>query len=116
MKQKSIKGKSVVAGVLEYLSLEKDANLLSEITAGLENELAKVKRTDEIVITSAVKLTSSQLQKIKTILQKKLKVSFPVKNIVDQNLIAGFTIAVNDWYLDASVTREMDQIKQFLLS
>lgn len=116
MKKKSSKSEIVVSAVLDYLSSEEDANLLSEVTETLEREVAKVKKADEIVVTSAVKLSQVQLAKIKIMLQKKLNVKFPIVNEVDKNLIAGFTISVNDWYLDASVNHEMDLIKRSLLS
>jgi len=71
--------------------------------------------SDEIVIESAVKLSSDQLDKIKLDVQEKLKVDLPVVNKLNTKLIGGFTIRVNDWFLDSSLVRQIEFIKRTLL-
>lgn len=105
----------LVKGLMEYLEDQGNLRLLPEITKSLENEVSKAQGKDEIIITSVVKLLDDQLQKIKLLLIKKLKKDLPVTNKIDSNLIGGFTIKVNDWFLDSSIVYEIEYFKRLLL-
>ena len=67
-----------------------------------------------VVISSAVELTSAQLEKIKkAILTKHGKdVQFSVK--IDPSLIGGLTVTLGSRQLDGSVKGKVDQIKKIL--
>lgn len=116
MKKLSTKSKAVLEGILDFIKETGEQNLLGEITNSLEKELAKTRGTDEIIVTSTVLLSPPQLKKIKNTLQKNLKVNLPVVNKIDKTLIAGFTIRVNDWYLDSSVRQALESVKRNLLA
>ena len=70
---------------------------------------------DKILITSVFKLSADQVDKIKKSINKILKVDLPVENKIDSKLMGGFTIKVNDWFLDSSIKHEIDLIKRSLL-
>lgn len=108
--------KAVTDGLLDFLVEKGDQNLLSEVTDSLEKEIAKTKETNEIVVTSPVHLTPLQLKKIKTVVQKKMRVKFPIINKIDKKLIGGFTLRINDWFLDSSISHQIELSKRLLLA
>lgn len=116
MKKLSSKSEAVFTGILDYLSETGGQALLPEVTKSLEKEILKLKGTDEIVVTSAVKLTQQQIKNLQAALKKILHVKLPVVNRIDTSLIGGFTVKINDWYLDASINNELLLLKRSLLS
>ena len=66
-------------------------------------------------VTSAQKLSPEQLEKIK----QKLKTSFQsqkftIENQVDEKLIAGFQLRINDMIIDANVKSKLRQLRRKL--
>ncbi|MBI3379551.1 F0F1 ATP synthase subunit delta [Candidatus Gottesmanbacteria bacterium] len=115
MKQVSTKSKALVSGLLDYIFDEGEQYLLPQVTKSLEKEVARIHKSDEIVVSSMVKLSPGQLKKIKETLHKMLNVKYPLVNEVDKNLIGGFTIKVNDWFFDASISHEIELLERSLL-
>ncbi len=116
MKNISFKSKAVISGLLDYLGQKGEENLLPEVSKSLEKEVDKLSGQDEIIVTSTVRLTSSQLAKIKSSIYKMLKKKLPVKNEINQKLLGGFTVRVNDWFFDSSISRQVELLKQSLLT
>lgn len=116
MKKTSHTSRNVTRGVLDYLSEIGEQKILPEVTRSLEEVLHKAKKTDEIKVTSAVAMTSKQLKLLKSTLSRALGVNLPVKNKVEKSLVGGFTVRVADWFLDASITHELEMLKRSLLS
>lgn len=105
----------LIKGLMEYLEDQENLRLLPEITKSLENEVSKAQNKDTIIVTSAISLSDNQLQNIKSLLIKKFKKDLPVTNKIDPDLIGGFTIKVNDWFLDSSIVYEIKYFKRLLL-
>lgn len=116
MKKISSKSKAVFAGIMDYFKETGEKSLLAEVTTSLEKEILKSKGTDEVIVTSVVKLTQQQISNLREVLEKKLHVKLPLVNKIDKNLIGGFTVKINDWYLDASISHELLLLKRSLLS
>lgn len=109
------KSKAILAGLKEYIKESGEPGLLAEVEKSLEEDIAKSKGIDEIIVASAVKLTSEQLDKIKSNIQKIFNADYPIVNNVDNSIIGGFTIKVNDWYFDSSLKTELELQKRLLL-
>lgn len=116
MKKNSQKSNAVLTGLLDFLDDTGGKDLLSEVSQSLNKEVAKQKETDEIIVTSVIKLTPQQLKNIKVQTEKLLNVKLPVINKIDASLIGGFTIKVNDWLMDSSISHQMEILKRSLLS
>lgn len=116
MKKITHTSRNVTRGVLDYLNEIGEQRILPEVTRSLEEVLQKAKRTDEISVTSAVAMTADQLKLLKSILSKALGVNLPIKNRVDNSLVGGFTVKVADWFLDASITYQLQILKRSLKS
>lgn len=76
-----------------------------------ENKIAQVK------VTSAVKLSEQQTKQVTEIVQK----AFPDMTLefsfdINPEIIGGFIITVNSTRMDASVSNELQQLRQKLLS
>lgn len=115
MRKNNYKSDQMTKGILDYLDQKGEQNLLKEVTKSLQGQLAKKESANEIVVTSVVKLTSPQLSEIKSFFQKKMKLKLPAINLIDKNLIGGFTVQVNDWFLDASIENQIKTFKRILL-
>lgn len=116
MKKINHRSRNVTKGLLAYLDEIGEQKILPEVTRSLEEVLSKAKRSDEIVVVSAIPLVKSQLGLLKSILSKSRGVNLPIKNKTDKSLIGGFTVRINDWFLDASIIQELEILKRSLLS
>ena len=67
------------------------------------------------IITSPIRLTVEQINYLQIILKKIFNEVLPVQNIIDKNILAGFTVKVGEWYLDASLKTELNNLQQKLL-
>ena len=67
------------------------------------------------IITSPIRLTVEQINYLQIILKKIFNEVLPVQNIIDKNILAGFTVKVGEWYLDASLKTELNNLQQILL-
>ncbi|MBI4990548.1 ATP synthase F1 subunit delta [Candidatus Gottesmanbacteria bacterium] len=115
MKKRSLKSNAVLQGLLDYLSQTGKEDLLPEVTKSLENVVAKSKKAEEIIVNSALPLKTEEIKNLKNVLKKITNVDLPVVNKVDKKLIGGFTVRLNDWFLDASLYHQLQLIKQSLL-
>lgn len=103
-------------GILSYLDEIGEQKILPEVTKSLEEVIDKAKKNDEIIVSSVIPFTSQQLKTLKSILTKVLGIELPLKNKLDKDLVGGFTVRVNDWFLDASITHQLEILKRTLNS
>jgi len=116
MKKKTKTYSIVVSGLLDYLAETDQSKLLPQVTAELRNLVEKPGEVKEITVTSFLPLTPQQLEVVKIALYKFLNLDLPVTNKIDKKLLGGFTVAVGDWFLDASLAYELRKLKQLMLS
>ena len=73
------------------------------------------KKIVAVKITTATPLSPSVQQKIESIIEKHDIAAVEVKNIVDETLIGGFICEADNTRLDASVKKQLDEIKKQLV-
>ncbi|MEC9490008.1 MAG: F0F1 ATP synthase subunit delta, partial [Halanaerobiales bacterium] len=66
--------------------------------------------------TSAVELNSSILEKLKEKLDSLLDYNIQIENKVDQEIIAGIVLKIEDYIIDGSLFYELNSLKQKLKS
>lgn len=115
-KNVSKESKSLVTGILGFLTDSGKTNLLSSVAKGLDEVVDKSGRADKIVVTSSVPLTQIELELLKGIVCRFLKRDLPAVNKIDNHILGGFSIRVGDFFLDASLASELASMKQLLLS
>ena len=69
-----------------------------------------------VVVSSAVALDSSELKGINGYLSKTLGTDYELKEIVDPSLVAGFTLQINDLFIDASVLGKINTVSNKLIA
>lgn len=109
------KSNIITQGLLDYLSETNQREILPQVTAQLRSLVEESKRVKEITVCSPVVLTLDQQAVLKNTLEKMLNIQLPIVNKIDKRLIAGFTVKIGDWFLDASLYREIKDFKKKLL-
>lgn len=106
----------VVSGLLDYLKQEGQEELLPAVTYDLQETVSKSRQADTILVESPIPMDSQQVKSLQSILKKKFQIELPIENKVNKKLVAGFTVTVGDWFLDASILTQLQKLKQILLS
>lgn len=115
-KQFSKESNSVARGVLGFLSDAGKSNLLSSVAQVLDEAAEKTRHADEIVITSAVPLIPSEKAALGRTISRFLHNPLPVVNHIDSKLVGGFSIRVGDFFLDASLSADIEGMKHLILT
>lgn len=69
----------------------------------------------EVKITTAVELPDSEIDKLKNVVENAFKdVTFEYSYAIDPNIIGGFIIDVDSVRMDASISNELEQLRQNL--
>ncbi|OGF99920.1 hypothetical protein A2Y99_02985 [Candidatus Gottesmanbacteria bacterium RBG_13_37_7] len=116
MKKKDKHSNFVVSGLLDYLTETNQTTLLPEVARELQFLTEESKKADAIIVTSSVALTAKQYEYLVTVLKTLLNINLPLRNIVDKKILGGLTIKVGNWYLDATLIKEINNISQLLIS
>ena len=77
----------------------------------------KANNISQVRITTAVKLSDTEMAKLKKVVENSFKeTKFEYSEDVDPELIGGFVIDVDSTRMDASLSNELEQLRQNLLS
>jgi F-type H+-transporting ATPase subunit delta len=88
--------------------------LLFEIASSFESQVNKHKGITPMTITSAVPLSESAKNKIVSKVQGIVSGTFEITEKIDPTLIGGFIVRMDDKQIDASVSSQLDNLKQRL--
>ena len=106
---------SIVRGILDYLESKKTLDLLPQVIEGLTKQGLNRVDPNLALISSPVKMESGHVAQIRQILTKLFKRPIQVKTRIDQSIIAGFSIEVAGQVIDASVNKQLEEVKQQML-
>ena len=67
-----------------------------------------------VEVTSAVELKESQLDRLKSKLDSLLDYNIQIKNKIDEDIIAGLVLKVEDYIIDGSMRSELNSLQQQL--
>lgn len=77
----------------------------------------KENKISQVRITTAVELPEAEMKKLRAVVENSFKdTRFEYSSEVDPDLIGGFVIDVDSTRMDASVSGELEQLRQNLLS
>jgi F-type H+-transporting ATPase subunit delta len=96
---------TIVAGILAYLKGQDALGLLPEVV----KELKSYKVENSAVVESAVELSPTQKEEIKSLLTQNYEVG-EVEFNVKPELIAGLKISIGDQVIDSSVQARLEEI------
>jgi F-type H+-transporting ATPase subunit delta len=93
----------------------KRVTLLGEITLEYERLLAVEEGQVQVTVASASKLSSVQLSRLGTILQKKTGRRVGIENVIEPGLMAGLSVRIGDMELDVSLDTSLNRLQAQLL-
>jgi F-type H+-transporting ATPase subunit delta len=84
------------------------------IARAFVHDTKKYKGVTESVLTTAVKVDQGIKKQVSDMIESLFKTKVDMKEIIDDNIIGGFVLKVEDNYIDASVRNKLRKIKKEL--
>ena len=110
--------KEVHQPILNFLKIlidKKRFTEFSKIYAAYINKLNKINNIQPVTITSAVDLTDEQKRNITRKLEEKLNKQIQPDWNIDNDIIAGLIVKINDDVIDTSIKNKINKISKELL-
>ncbi len=110
--------KEVHASIVNFLKILIEKNRFQEfsrIRAAYINKLNKINNIQPVSVTSAVELTGEQKKSITGKLEEKLRKQVQPCWNIDENIIAGLVVKINDDVIDTSLKNKINKISKELL-
>jgi F0F1-type ATP synthase delta subunit len=105
---------NIVKTILNHLNESGQMGLIASVVDGLRQSSEYKNSINHVVVTSAIKLSPPELKIIEKYLNSSIGESYDLVQVVDQALLAGFTLQVNDLYIDASVLGKINTVSNIL--
>lgn len=99
---------------IELITKNRRENLLGQIALSYEAQLKNSKGIIPVTLISAVKLNEQTKKDIVGKVQASVKGTLEVTEEIDESLIGGFIIRMDDKQIDASVSSQLASLKQTL--
>lgn len=100
--------------LLTHLQEKGETQLIGQIVDILMSSSEYKNSKSRVVLTSATKLEVVQLKGIKSYLEKSVGKDYEFVEVVDPSLVAGFTLQINDTFIDASVLGKINTVSNKL--
>lgn len=91
-------------------------NYLPAIARVFISQTKEYKGITETVLTTAVKVDEDIKKQISAFVADAFKTKVELKEIVDNDIIGGFVLRIEDKYIDASIRTKLNKIKKELLA
>ena len=105
---------NIGTNIINYLKILTEKKHISEIPAIIEiikNTLDESNGIKAITIISALELTKEYKEKITTVLENKIGKQIKPNWQIDENIIAGLVIKIDDDVIDTSIKTKLEKIK-----
>lgn len=106
----------LVINTLKILIHKKREKQVLEIIQEFSNILDKAMGRLHVQVTSAVQLNQEHLQTLTSAIQKKFAKEPVLHNQVDEALLGGMVVQINDIVVDFSIAKELKQIRERIIS
>lgn len=100
--------------MLSYLKSRGELSLLPKLVEILTGSPEYRQTASRVVVTSAHKLGTPELTKLATFIKKRVPGTYILQNELNPDLLAGFTLQINDTFLDASVLGKINALQNKL--
>lgn len=101
---------AIVKTILSHLRDSGQLDLLGEVVDGLSHSSEYQNSKNHVLVTSASALGALELKQIHSYLRKSIGDTYELVEAVDPGLVAGFTLQVNDTFIDASVLGKINSV------
>lgn len=99
---------------INLITTNKRENLLAEIASSYEAQLKAYKGITPVTIISAAPLNEATRTSILTKIKASVNGELEVTELIDEKLIGGFIIRMNDQQIDTSIANQFNNLKQRL--
>jgi F-type H+-transporting ATPase subunit delta len=100
---------------LKILLENKRVGVLPEISEHFDDLKSKAENLVHVVVTSATRLSSEQINQISSALNKRLGRNISIETQVDENLIGGAVITAGDIVIDGSTRARLEGLANALI-
>lgn len=105
----------IVYNFIFALNLRKRVILVKEIAQEFEKELDRLKNITHVGVTSAIELNEDRKEDIKSKISSKLKKEITVNWDVDDGIIAGLVLNIDETIVDNSVRHKLEDISKNII-
>lgn len=101
---------TIVKTILSHLKQSGQLDLLASVVEGLQKSPEYQNSKNRVTLTSASAMTAAELAQVHRYLKKSLGSAYDLSEIIDPTLVGGFTLQVNDTFIDASVLGKINSV------
>lgn len=105
---------TIAKTILSHLKANGQLGLISDIVEIIKNSSEYKNSHHHVVVTSAIALSPKETKSLKLYLDKKIGKSYSLEGVIDPSLLAGFTLQINDTFIDASVLGKINLVSNKL--
>lgn len=105
---------TIAATILKYLKDSGHISLIGRVVDALSSSSEYKNSKKRVVVTSAVELGSTDIKKINAYLVRHIGSEYELVQLVNKALVAGFTLQIDDTFIDASVLGKIDYVSNKL--
>ena len=102
--------KRLAETIVGYLRARGELAALPEVVKHLEGAARAARVGSRVTVTSAYKLSAEELKGLEAYVTRTMGGSYPIENVVDESLVAGFTLQMGDTFIDASTRGRLDAL------
>lgn len=106
----------IASTIITHLKSSNQIELIGGVVDALVKSSEYKNSKSHVVVSSAVSLDSSELKGINSYLSTAIGTEYALKEVVDPSLVAGFTLQINDTFIDASVLGKINTVSNKLIS
>lgn len=100
--------------LLAHLKEKGETKLIPQIVDILLASPEYKNSKSRVVLTSVAKLEATELKSIKSYLEKSVGKDYEFVEVIDKSLVAGFTLQINDTFIDASILGKINTVSNKL--
>ena len=104
----------IVKTILAHLKQTGQMDQIGAVVDALKATTEYKNSKSKAVVTSATKLEASELKTINSYLTKSIGDDYELEQQVDPSLVGGFTLQINDTFIDASVLGKINMVQNKL--
>ncbi|OGD63725.1 hypothetical protein A2160_03535 [Candidatus Beckwithbacteria bacterium RBG_13_42_9] len=106
--------KKIVSGLIKYLKIREQLDLLPEVIKALEKEVLRLAPENVAQVTAAYQLTSTEKELIKTQLESVFGRKLELQLQVDPKIISGILVKVADKVIDLTISKDLEDLTKKL--
>ena len=107
---------TIVKNLLETLIVNRRLSLLPLIIQEVRNQADSLFKVSDVEVTTAVALTTPQLEKLETMIKAKFDLNeVTIKNTIDKSILGGVVINARGKIIDASIKSQLTKIAKTII-